>query len=303
MGQENDIDDYIDRSCFVDEQTYSLLTARHRVPLPQAATSHQGTPESAETRITQLQSEMEKLQIEIDQLQKVLESKDQEIKVLQERPAQGSRGSFSTLNNTCEPPEHRYNNTETLIHNEMSTQADIHKFDATGFDDALTMLQDQYPQQLLCNTEGDLDMGSATEIDESKIERKRKRSSPMPPIKKHRDGIQLLHATASLDKASSKSPETSDHQVSQSEDQIRDPTTVEPSKHISVASYVQTAGPTRMNTTIMDPVDSNDTNEPDQQDYPFYERRPKTWPLRQAFRQSVDISIKTIVKRFERLRA
>ena len=306
MVQQHDANDCVSGSDAVDEQGCDFLAVCGGVQVPQAALDY-GEPSTVQNKIRQLQTEKSNIQISMDRLQKLFKSKDREIKALQESlPQVGSlipEVYCGAHYNSSEDPNLRPNDTDTLVPIETSMQSDTVGFDTIDFDETLTMIQDQHPQLPLCVTEEDLDMEHATEAAESKLHRKRKRSSPLPPIKKQRESTKLMDDTTFGEEMSIDNPNINGNKASQMRQQNGSSNSVKPYHQDSASFYDENPRQNYMETTLVNPVNTNKTDEQGRRISAFYERRPKSWPLREAFRQSVDISVKTIVKRFEKLRA
>ena len=292
--------DKSDVSDAVDAYPDSLLAVRRGVLVPQAPINPGTVSEIAESKIMRLQSEKVEIQIEIDRLRKLMSSKDEEINALQTLPATDDN-LFEEQYNPCESPEQGYSEIDMLVPTEASIRTVADNFNEIDFNEALKMADGLCSQSPLPETDEDIDIGDAPEIDENE-HRKRKRISPAIISEKQRDGTQPEQGATFADEKNSKITGTTDIQTPYSKLRKRSSTIIQLKKRFSGAHCDQDQPQNSEKSVTVDDSNLNEIGDPSLQHFPHYEHRPKTWPFRQAFRQSVDISVRTLFKGFERLR-
>lgn len=259
---------------------------------------------AAET-IAQIESEKAQIQIKINDLQKLMTDKEVEIEYLKRTPSLRSNHSEQTSHeqyDLSESPGKEYSQEATPVQLEGNLQRDMKSFLMHDFNEILPMAEENFSLFHLPENDENVDMVDSSTVDESKRDRKRKRFSPPAPSKKKKDDTLSENGMIAAVDLPDESTTMADAQISDSKPRIRDSTTAQLKQHVTEVLCNNSQPRDNEQGSTLEDHESSDGNDTDTKVSPYYEHRPKTWPFRQAFRRSVDFSVKSLVKGLEKLK-
>lgn len=288
-----------------DTYPYSSLAVRRGVLVTEPPIGQAWVPDIARNKLLQLETEKIQLQTEINRLQELMRHKVEEISAFKRPPILGDSVLDESLYNECnlyESPTNGHSETDTLVQAGAGLPNAAKDFDNMDIDQVVKMLEDELCHFVPPETDEDIDMGDVTDTDEGNQPQKRERISSTAISRKQNEGTQPAADASFVGDNDGKITGMTNAQKSNSNVRKRS-STIKLLKQRFSGAHCDLGQPQNTEATAAVEDDSLiETDDTNPQEVPRYERRPKTWPFRQGFRQSVDISVKTIVKGFERLR-
>ena len=261
----------------------------------------------AKNRIAQLGSENAQLQTKVEDFQKIITSNKMEIDALKGLPnmyGHHSEGRLSEDSGLSKSSQKESGETETPDQPEADFQKVPITFSMHDFYEILPMAEENFARYDLPEMNEDMDMVDASTIDEGKSARKRRRHlSPASVTKDEDDHTPLDNDTLTIADSASENTIIADARVPGTKPRTVDSTMTYLRPRVSevLGSHTPLMGDDK--ESKLESSDSGHlmTND-DAQDFASYEHRPKTWPFRQAFRRSVDFSVRSLLRGLEKLK-
>lgn len=284
---------------------YSSQAVDHGALTPQATIKQGFGPNVINDEIVQLESDKAQIQMKIDMLQRLALHEGEEIRALEGPVALDNRVSeqcFDGQYGRGESPEQGNSETDILVQPEASFRSTVDVFCSLDLAEARTRIEDTSLQPFLYERDEDMNMGVSAEVHESTQDRKRKRISSPATSTKQEDSIQLENGTVTATDINNESTDMAEARMSCSKSRKRSSTILQLAQRPSGTHCDHSQLQSMETVSTVENSDPKEIDDINLQAFPHYEHRPKTWPLRQMLRKSVDISVKTLVKGLDRLR-